>query len=127
MFSLFRKAYCYIKRQKSFFTIYFHDLSHGNTEGYRGLQGVTRGDRRLQRVTRGYRGLQGVTGCYKTMDYPLWKNVNFVGFWNRGFRCSERLVYYIKHQKSFSHYFFGRFMTWEYRGLQGVTGGYKGL
>ena len=22
---------------------------------------------------------------------------------------------------------FSRFMTWEYRGLQGVTGGYKGL
>ena len=25
------------------------------------------------------------------------------------------------------HYFFSRSMTWEYRGLQGVTGGFKGL
>ena len=25
------------------------------------------------------------------------------------------------------HDLFSRFMTWEYRGLQGVTGGYKGL
>ena len=29
--------------------------------------------------------------------------------------------------KYFFHDFFSRSMTWEYRGLQGVTGGYKGL
>ena len=43
------------------------------------------------------------------------------------FCCSERLVCYIKRGKSFFHDLFSRFMTWEYRGLQGVTGDYKGL
>ena len=28
---------------------------------------------------------------------------------------------------SFFHDLFSRFMIWEYKGLQGVTGGYKGL
>ena len=40
---------------------------------------------------------------------------------------SERLVCYIKRRKSYFHDLFSRSMTWEYRGLQGVTGGYKGL
>ena len=31
----------YIKRQKSFFTIYYHDLLHSETGGYGRLQGVT--------------------------------------------------------------------------------------
>ena len=51
-----------------FFTSYFYDLLHGNTEGYKGLQGVTSGGgcyKRLQGITRGDRGLQGVTGDYK--------------------------------------------------------------
>ena len=64
------------------------------------------------------------------MDLPLWKNANFVGFWNRSFRCSERLVCYINRWKSFFHDFFSRSITWEYRGYkgwQGVTEGYKGL
>ena len=43
------------------------------------------------------------------------------------FFCSERLVCYIKRRKSFFHDLFSRSLTWEYRGLQGVTGGYKGL
>ena len=43
------------------------------------------------------------------------------------FFCSERLVCYIKRRKSFFHDLFSRSMTWEYRGLQGITGGYKGL
>ena len=43
------------------------------------------------------------------------------------FFCSERLVFYIKRRKSFFHDLFSRSMTWEYRGLQEVTGGYKGL
>ena len=43
------------------------------------------------------------------------------------FRCSERLVCYIKRRKSFFDDLFSRSMTWEYRGLQEVTGGYKGL
>ena len=65
----------YLKRRKSFFTIYFHDLWPGNTSGYKGLQGVTRsyrglqgvtgGDKGLQGVTKGDRGWQGVTGNYK--------------------------------------------------------------
>ena len=63
----------------------------------------------------------------KTMDLPHWKNANFVVFWNRCFRCSERLVCYIKRRKSFFHHLFSRSMTWEYRGLQEVTRGYKGL
>ena len=43
------------------------------------------------------------------------------------FFCSERLVCNIKRRKPFFHDLFSRSMTWEYRGLQGVTGGYKGL
>ena len=50
-----------------------------------------------------------------------------MGFSTRCFCCSERLVCYIKRRKSFFHDLFSRSMTWEYRGLQGVTGGYKGL
>ena len=50
-----------------------------------------------------------------------------MGFGNRCFCCSERLVCYIKRRKSFFHDLFSPSMTWEYRGLQGVTGGYKGL
>ena len=41
--------------------------------------------------------------------------------------CSERLVCYIKRRKSFFHDLFPQSKTWEYRGLQRVTGGYKGL
>ena len=63
----------------------------------------------------------------KTMDEPLCKNTNLVGFWKRCFCCSERLVWYIKRQKSLFPHLFSSSMTWEYRGLQGVTGGYKGL
>ena len=43
------------------------------------------------------------------------------------FRCSERLVCYIKRRKSSFDDLFSRSMTWEYRGLPEVTGGYKGL
>ena len=57
---------------------------------------------------------------------PLEK-CQFCGFLNRRFRCSERLVCYIKRRKSFFHDLFLRSMTWEYRGLKEVTGGYKGL
>ena len=63
----------------------------------------------------------------KTMDKPLFKNANFVGFWNRCCCCSERHVCYIKRRKSFIHDLFSRSMTWQYRGLHGVTGGYEGL
>ena len=37
------------------------------------------------------------------------------------------LVCYIKRRKSFFDDLFSHSMTWEYRGLQEVTGGYKGL
>ena len=40
---------------------------------------------------------------------------------------SERLVCYIKRRKSFFDDLCSRSMTWEYRGLQEVTGGYRGL
>ena len=50
-----------------------------------------------------------------------------MGFLNGCFHCPERLVCYIKRRKSFFHDLFSRSMTWEYRGLQGVTGGYKRL
>ena len=46
------------------------------------------------------------------------------------FSRSERVVCYIKRKKGFFHDLFLRPMTWEYRGLEGVTGcyrGYKGL
>ena len=56
---------CYIKRRKSFFTRYFHDLWHGNTGGYKGLQAVTGGYNGLQGVKKGERGWQGVTGAYE--------------------------------------------------------------
>ena len=49
------------------------------------------------------------------------------GFSNRCFSCSDRLVCYIKRRKSFFHDLFSQSMTWEYRGLKGVTGCYKGL
>ena len=78
MFSFSIKACLLYKRSKIFFTIYFHDLLHGSTGGYKGLQGVTRGYIGLQGVTggykglqgftRGYRGLQGVTGDYKGLQ-----------------------------------------------------------
>ena len=42
-------------------TIYFRDLWHGNTGGYKGLRGVTGGYKGLQGVTGGYTGWQGVT------------------------------------------------------------------
>ena len=68
----------------------------------------------------------------KTMDHgpkpwTLCKNANFVGFCNRCFCCSERVVCYIKRQKPFFHDLFLRSMTWEYRRLEGVTGCYRGL
>ena len=43
------------------------------------------------------------------------------------FLFRKALVCYIKRRKSFFHDLFSRSMTWEYRGIQGVTGGYKGL
>ena len=58
--------------------------------------------------------------------FPLQK-CQFCGFFKAMFFCSERLVCYIKRRKPFFHDLFSRSMTWEYRGLQGVTGGYKGL
>ena len=73
MFWLFTKACLLYKTSRIgfFFTIYFHDLWHGNTGGYMGLQrvngiykglrGVIRGDRGLQGVTWGYKVCQGVT------------------------------------------------------------------
>ena len=122
----------------------------GVTRGCRGLQGVTRGYRGLQGVTRGDREWQGVTGelqriietffclersqilflglfCIKIKveeilnfwpkpwTNPFGKNSNFVGFWNRCFCCSERLVCYIN------------LILGGYKGLQGVTRGYRGL
>ena len=50
---------CYIKRQKSFFHVFFFTIYEKE------IQGVKRGYRRLQGVTRGYKGLQGVTGGHK--------------------------------------------------------------
>ena len=68
-----------------FFTIYFRDLWHGNTGGYKGLLGVTRGYKGLQGVTGGYKALQGVTGGDKGLKgvtggykwlYKLFSNWN---------------------------------------------------
>ena len=71
-------------------------------DGYKRLQWVTEGYKELQGVTSGYRGLQGVKKGYIGLK------------WN------------IKRRKSFFHDLFSRSMTWEYWGLQRVTGGYKG-
>ena len=60
---------------------------------------------------------------------PLEK-CQFCGCLNRRFRCSERLVCYIKGRKSYFVDLFSGSMTSEYRcyrGLQRVTGGDKGL
>ena len=58
---------------------------------------------------------------------PLEK-CQFCGFLNRCVHCPERLVCYIKRRKSFFFYdLFSWSITWEYRGLEGVTGGDKGL
>ena len=54
-------------------------------------------------------------------------HANFVGFLNPFFCGSESLLCYIKRRKSFFHDLFSRSMIWEYMGLQGVTGCYKGL
>ena len=50
-----------------------------------------------------------------------------MGFLNGCFRCSERVVCYIKRRKSFFDDLFSRSKTWEYRGLQEVNRGYKEL
>ena len=50
-----------------------------------------------------------------------------MGFLNRCFRCSGRLVCYIKRRKSFIGDLFSPSMTWESRGLPGITGDYKAL
>ena len=55
------------------------------------------------------------------------KNTYFVSFSNRCFSSSKRLLRYIKRRKSFFHDLVSPSMTWEYKGLQGVTGGYKRL
>ena len=51
----------------------------------------------------------------------------FCGFLKPMFRCSQRLVCYIERRKSPFGYFFSQSMTWEYRELNEVTGGYSGL
>ena len=69
MFSLSRKACLLYERSRIvFFTTCFHDLLHGNTEGYQWLHGVTGGYKGLQEVTRGYSRLQGITGGYKGLQ-----------------------------------------------------------
>ena len=42
MFPLFRKACLLYKTSKIVFLRFFRDLLHGNTGGYKGLQGVTK-------------------------------------------------------------------------------------
>ena len=71
------------------------------------------------------------TMAHGPKPWTLCKNANFVGFWNRCFCCSERLVCYIKRRKSFFYDLFFDDLwhenTRRYKGLQGVTRGYKGL
>ena len=67
-------------------TIYFRDLGHGNTGGYKRLLGVTRDYRRLQ-------GLQGVTRGYKKLQGVRRKKVNFTFFFNPCLFCPERVVF----------------------------------
>ena len=74
-------------------------------------------------------GIQGITGDYNGLQRIIggYKGCQFCGFLKPMFFCSERLVSYIKRRKSFFPDLFSRSMTWEYTGLQWVTGGYKGL
>ena len=51
----------------------------------------------------------------------------FFGFFNAMFLLFRKACLLYKTSKIVFHDLFSRFMTWEYRGLQGVTGGYKGL
>ena len=62
---------CYRKGQRSFLTIYFHDLLHKNAGGYMGLQGATRDYRRLQGVTGGYKRLLEVTRGYRGLQRTI--------------------------------------------------------
>ena len=89
-----------IKSQNSFFTIYFHDLLHENTGGYKGIQ------EKLQGVTGGYKGLQGVTRDYRGVT----GGSQGVTMGYRGFQGVTRNY---------------RGLQGGYRGLQGVTGGYN--
>ena len=87
--------------ENSFFTIYFRELWHGNSRGYKGLQGVTRGYRGWQVVTKDYRNFfltrtfpdsfsssishknqswRNLKFLRKTMDQNLCKNSNSVFF-----------------------------------------------
>ena len=66
--------------------MYFYDLLHEDTGGYKRVQRVTggytrlqKGDKGLQGVKRAYRGLQGVTGV--------------TGAYNPCLYCLERLVF----------------------------------
>ena len=58
--------------ENGFFTVYFHDLFHGDTKitrGDKGLQGITKSYRGLQRVTRGYNKLQRVREEYRRLTF----------------------------------------------------------
>ena len=57
----------------------------------------------------------------------LWKNVYSAVFSNRRFHSLERLVFYIKREKSFFQDLLSRCITWGYKGLQGVLKSYKGI
>ena len=56
---------------------------------------------------------------------PLEK-YQFCGFLNRRFRCSERLICYIKRRKSFFLDLFSGSLTWKYRGYRGLKGVTRG-
>ena len=57
---------------------------------------------------------------------PLEK-CQFFGFLKPMFSLFRKAWLLYKTSKIVFHYLFSRTMTWEYRGLQGVTGGFKGL
>ena len=63
----------------------------------------------------------------KPWTIPFGKILILKLFKNRCFYSPSSLVFYIKHRKSFFHDLFSQSITWEYRGLPGVTGGYKAL
>ena len=82
MFSLFRKACCYIKRRKS---IFYNLFLRSMTCEYRRLQGVTGAYKRLQGVTLDYNGMRAVTGGY-TRLHELTRGKQGVTGCNRGFQ-----------------------------------------
>ena len=88
IFSNSRKASFLYKTSKIFLfsTMYFYDLLHEDTGGYKRVPRVTGGYTRLQ---KGYKGLQGVKRAYRGLQGVT----GVTGAYNPCLYCLERLVF----------------------------------